>query len=97
MNTNPASIVVTNGGESSKVTLSTTSAQSVAFLAGQRSAVVTVTVTSFIRRGPNPVAVVDADQYLLANIPYRIHGINDGDKLAILGTAAGLAYITPGA
>ena len=85
------------GGQSAKVAVSGTSAQSA--IVGERSyAVVTPDVNVFFRRGSNPTAVVDVDQILLANQTYRLYGMAAGDKLAfVTAGAAGNVYITPGA
>lgn len=66
------------------------------------SALVTVTVGTFVRfgnsAGATPTAAADGtDMYLAPNIPYRL-SITSGSRLAfILGAATGSAYVTPGA
>lgn len=82
------------GGTSSKLAIGTVSAASVA-LSGSNSVVVTPTVDTFFRRGTAPVAVVDTDQFLLANKAYTLYGLSNGDKLAFISAVAGSVYITP--
>lgn len=91
-----------SGGQSSKVTLSAVSAQSAIFTAPSAwpggtpyPVMVTCDVPAFVRAGANPTAVADSDQYLAANLPYRLL-INSGERLALIAGGAGNAYITPG-
>lgn len=91
-------MVIHSGGQSSKVAVSTTSAQS--GLVGLRgNVVVTPDATMFVRRGSNPTALSDGtDQILLANTTYRFYGLKSDDKLAfIMAVGTGNVYITPGA
>ena len=85
------------GGESTKISVSSVSAQSAVLTA--ESYLVTPDTTCFVRQGSNPTALSNGtDQILLANNTYRITPIVSGYKLAFITTAAsGLVYLTPNA
>lgn len=96
------SINTLTGGQSSKVSISTTSAQSATFGAAtdavpNQYVLVTPDVTCFMRQGVNPTAVSDGtDQIILANTTYRTF-VNSGNKLAfITASGTGNVYLTPG-
>lgn len=85
---------VPNAAGLAPVSLSTTSAQS-AVLKGQ-DVVVVVTALAFVLRGTNPTATTSCLP-LVANVPYRLRGIQEGEKLAfILPTGTGTAYLAQG-
>jgi hypothetical protein len=87
---------VLSGGQSSKVAVSSTSAQSVALTCA--NCLVTPDVDVFVRMGTNPTAVADGtDQILLAGNTYRIQPIIPGYKLAFVSTGSGNVYLTPDA
>lgn len=102
MNINEISMEILSGGQSSKVAISTASAQTAAIVAvpGQTAvkAVFTPDVDCFVRRGTNPTAVSDGtDQLVKANNAYRCEML-PGEKLAfITATGTGNVYFTPGA
>lgn len=80
-------------GSSQSVATSTTSAQSTALRAGDY--IVTVTAVTFVLRGSNPTAVANTCPMLAANVPYRLRGIQEGEKLAFInGTGTGTAYLS---
>ena len=82
------------GGQSQKVTLSTTSAQSTALTC--KSLVLCADVACFIRRGSNPTALADGtDQYVPANAMLRFVGFQPNQKIAGIAASAGNLYITP--
>ena len=85
------------GGDSVKIALSTTSAQTAALTS--TSYLVTPDTTCFVRAGANPTALSNGtDQILIANNSYRIVPINPGDKMAfILASGTGNVYLTPDA
>lgn len=96
---------ILSGGQSQKVALSTTSAQSTAITAPSGHpagtpvpVLVLCDVPAFVRRGSNPAALNDGtDQILAAGTHYRV-SVMSGEKLAfILASGTGNAYITPGA
>lgn len=94
------SINLLSGGQSSRVSMSTTSAQSAVFdFPGTPSGYVLVTpdVNCFVRQETNPTAVSDGtDQILIANNTYRTF-VNSGNRLAfIVGSGTGNVYLTPG-
>ena len=91
------SMQVLSGGQSIKVATSTVSAQTPALT--ETSYNVISDTNCFVRTGLNPVAVSDGtDQFLLANIMYRIVPILPGNKMAfILGAATGNVYLSPNA
>ena len=97
MSTLVYSVAALPGGESSKVAVSTTSAQSA--IIGRPSVVVTADVNVFMRRGTNPTALsTGVDQFLLANQAYRIFGLRETDKLAFISAGGtGNVYLTPDA
>jgi hypothetical protein len=90
------------GGQSTKVALSTVSAQTAAVSAAVKGVpvrcLVTLDATGFVRKGTNPTAVADGtDQILLANNTYRVE-LMDGEKLAVvLAAGTGNLYFTPNA
>jgi hypothetical protein len=80
-------------GSAQKVTTSTTSAQSTALQAGEWIAL--ASAVTFVLRGANPTAVVDTCPALPANIPVRLKGIQDNDKLAfIVASGTGTVYLS---
>jgi len=84
-----------SGGQ--KVDVTTTSAQSTVFSDGG-DVIVTVSALCFILVGTNPTAVANTSQALAANVPYRIHGLQPGEKIAfVTGTGTATAYISQGA
>lgn len=94
------SLNILEGGTSSQVSISTTSAHSVAFtfeaaLAGY--VLITSDVNCFVRQGTDPTALSNGtDQILLANQTYRCW-VNSGNKLAfITASGTGTVYLTPG-
>lgn len=94
------SLNILEGGQSSSVAISTTSAQSAAlsFPAAQAGYVLVTTDTNcFVRQGTNPTALSNGtDQILLANQTYRCW-VNSGNKLAfITASGTGTVYLTPG-
>lgn len=90
-------VIALTGGQSQKVDISSTSAQSAAITAGW--ALVTPSTDCFMRQGADPTAASDGtDQILLGGNTYRVVGIAAGNKLAFKTTSAtGSVYITPGA
>ncbi len=90
------SLVADSGGLSQAVALSTTSAQTAVLNCNY--VLVELTAAGFYRQGANPTALSDGtDQYLAANVKYRVN-ITPGNKLAFkLATGTGTAYVTPGA
>ena len=91
------SLQISSGGDSTKVAISTASAQSAALLA--TSYLITPDVNCFARTGANPTAVADGtDILLLANNQYRVVPLVIGQKLAfITPTGTGNVYLTPNA
>jgi len=89
--------IISEGGRSQAVSISSTSAQSTA-LTDNDSAIVTVTTPCFVRGGTNPTALSDGtDLYLLADVAYRLR-FQKGWKLAFKTSGTtGTAYISPGA
>lgn len=96
LDTIETSVGVDDGGNSQALSISSTSAQSNTINA--ETALVTLTVAAFVRKGTNPVAVATgADTYLMADVTYRLQ-VKPGTKLAFITLgSAGTAYITPGA
>ena len=87
-------LTVPNAAGLSAVSMSTTSAQS-AVLKGQ-DVVCVVTALAFVIRGTNPTATA-ACLPLAPNVPYRLRGIQEGEKLAFLvPTGTGTAYLAQG-
>lgn len=88
---------VLSGGQSSKVAVTTTSAQSAALTA--TSYLITSDVNIFVRMGENPIALSDGtDQIMLANNTYRIVPAILGQKFAFISlSGAGNVYLTPNA
>ncbi len=92
-----------SGGQSSKVAISTASAQSAAFSVVQYpSVLVTADVACFGRFGSNPTALgTGVDQYFAAGATYRVDlqasGIGSGKFAFIALTGTGNVYLTPGA
>lgn len=94
------SLNILEGGQSSTLAISTTSAQSAAFAFPAAPAgyvLITVDVNCFVRQGTNPTALSDGtDQILLANNTYRAF-VNNGNKLAFkTASGTGNVYMTPG-
>ena len=91
-----------SGGQSSKTATSTTSAQLP--VVSQPSTLpagspircsLVLDAAGFIRRGTNPTAVVDADQYIPANTLVFVQ-VMAGERLAVvLPAGTGNAYFTP--
>lgn len=105
MNVTQVSMAVLSGGQSSKVALTTASAQGPvvtqpATLPAGCAVPCTLVLDAagFVRKGTNPTALSDGtDQYLVANFPYRIE-LMAGERLAIiLASGTGNAYFTPNA
>jgi hypothetical protein len=102
MNVVEISIGLTAGGTSQKVAISTSSAQSAAAAAAATESkavplkyLITPDVACFVRKGADPTAVADTDQYLIANQTYRVE-LMDGEKMAfITASGSGNVYITP--
>lgn len=93
---------ILSGGQSSKVAISTTSAQSAVFNGNQSGNIpdnysITPDVTCFVRMGVNPVAVSDGtDQILFAGSTYRVQPCPQGQRFAfITSTGTGNVYLTP--
>ena len=98
------SCAVLSGGQSSKVAISTASAQSAAIAAqgggvtGAAVVLLTPDTTCFVRYGTNPTALSDGtDQILMANNTYRVDVAPGGKFAFITATGTGFVYITPGA
>lgn len=87
------------GGLSTKLAVTTGVSAQTAVLSDSYAVVVMPTVDVYFRRGVNPTAVSDGtDQFLLANITYRLTGFGGLDKLSfIASTSGGSVYITAGA
>jgi len=88
---------VLSGGQSAKISTSTTSAQSAVLTS--TSYLVYTDVDVFVRTGADPTAVSDGtDQILPAKTQSRIVPILLGNKLAfITPTGTGNVYLTPDA
>lgn len=93
---------ILSGGQSIKVAISTTSAQSPVFGGNQTGNIsdnysITPDVTCFIRMGTNPTAVADGtDQILFAGNTYRVTPCPQGSRFAfITSTGTGNVYLTP--
>lgn len=88
---------VLSGGQSSKVAISTVSAQSAALVSA--SYLITADYNCFVRAGANPVAVADGtDQFIVAGATYRVTPLKIGDKLAFITAGpSGNVYLTPDA
>ena len=91
------SLQISSGGDSTKVAISTASAQSAALVA--TSYLITPDTNCFSRTGANPTAVADGtDIFLLANNQYRVVPLQVGQKIAfITPTGTGNVYLTPNA
>lgn len=91
------SMAALTGGLSQKIATSTVSAASGALTCSY--AVVTTDADCFFRQGASPTAVADGtDQLLKANVPFRIYGITNGNKLAFINaTGTGNVYLSPNA
>lgn len=105
MNITEISMDALAGGTSSKVALSTTSAQGPVIANPTNhpkgmpvKCLVTLDATGFLRKGTSPTAVSDGtDQILLANNTYRIE-LMEGERVAaILASGTGNMYFTPAA
>lgn len=90
------------GGQSTKVAISTVSAQSAVFSGNQSGNIpdnytITPDVTCFVRMGENPTAVSDGtDQILFAGNSYRVTPCPKGSKFAFITSAGiGNVYLTP--
>lgn len=103
MHTTAMTLDVLSGGQSQKVALSTTHAETTAITqpitlpAGQPvRCQLALDAAGFIRRGTNPVALSDGtDQYIPANTLVFVH-MMAGEKLSIiLASGTGNAYFTP--
>lgn len=94
------SLNILEGGQSSQLAISTTSAQSAAFTFPAAPAgyvLITSAADCFVRQGTNPTALSNGtDQIILANQTYRCW-VNSGNKLAfITASGTGTVYMTPG-
>lgn len=99
MDSREVSIKVSEGGDSQRVAISTTSAQSAAFSgSGGVDMICTPDVDCFVRQGSNPTALADGtDQMLLGGNTYRLSGIVNGNKLAFITiSGSGYVYLSPG-
>lgn len=84
-----------SGGQSTSISVTTTSAQSAA-ISNSKTVVLCGTVDCFIRQGANPTALSDGtDQFLPAYTPMRYAGFVSGNKIAAIGLTSGTLYITP--
>jgi hypothetical protein len=82
------------GGQSQKVAISGTSAQSTSLLC--KSVVLCSDIDCFIRQGENPTALDDGtDQFLPAYNMVRYYNFHPGNKIAAIAATAGNLYITP--
>ncbi len=97
MEVRDVSFKISAGGDCQTIAISGTSAQSAAINAVD--AVVTPTVTCFVRKGANPTALADGtDQQLLGGNQYRLNDLVSGQKLAFITSGAtGSVHIAPGA
>lgn len=78
---------------SQKVDVTTSSAQTTTLIGAD--AIVTVTALCFVTLGAT--AVANTSMALAPNVPYRLRGIVDGDRLAFVApTGTATAYITQG-
>ncbi len=90
---NYALLSVPRANGSQKVDVTTTSAQSAALT--DADAIVTVTALCFVTLATT--AVANTSMALAPNVPYRLRGIKQGDKLAFIApTGTATAYITQG-
>ena len=89
------SLIVDNGGRSSAISISSTSAQSPVCPSGE--AVFYSTVDCFGRAGSNPTALSDGtDMFFVGGNQYRVQ-LPQGHRMAFKTTAAtGTVYFTPG-
>ena len=82
------------GGQSQKVSLTTTSAQSTALQC--KTVVLCSDVDCFIRQGSSPTALADGtDQFLPAYNMVRFFNYHPGNKIAAIAASSGNLYITP--
>jgi len=82
------------GGQSQKVAVSTTSAQSTELQC--KTVILCSDVDCFIRQGENPTALSDGtDQFLPAYNIVRFFNFHPGNKIAVKSTSVGNLYITP--
>ena len=88
---------VLSGGQSAKIVVSGTSAQSAALTS--TSYLVSTDTDVFVRTGANPTAVADGtDQVLFAGNQFRVLPILPGNKLAFITSGGvGNVYLTPDA
>jgi len=86
---------VLSGGQSQKIAVSSTSAQSAALTT--TSYFLTTDVDVFCRVGTSPTAVADGtDQIFLASNSYRVLPVAVGAKFAFITSgASGNVYLTP--
>lgn len=91
------SIILTlSPGQSQKITVSTTSTQSAPI--DSTSCTIYSDVDCYVRQGAAPVALSNgSDQFIPAGTFLRLEGITRGNKLGIIGAAAGTVFLTPGA
>lgn len=82
---------LTHGDAGEALSISGTSAASVKTYAG--TVVLTATTACFVRCGQVPVAVVNVDQYLMANTAYEF-SMQPGKVAAITSGGTGTLYIT---
>jgi len=83
-----------SGGQSKKVTISSTSAQSAALSC--RALTLCSTIDCWVRQGSNPTALADGtDQFLPAYTVVRYVNFIPGNKVAAIAAASGFLYITP--
>lgn len=90
------SIVTTAGGQSNKITVSSSSAQSVAINSNRMTFY--STVDGFIRFGSNPTALSNGtDDFIPSGNKLRVSGLVSGEKFAFITTGGGgTLYYTPG-
>jgi hypothetical protein len=90
------SIPILTGGQSEKIAISGTSAQSSAITTDKIN--IYADVDCFVRQGANPVALADGtDQIIPAGVMLRGYEITSGNKLAfIAASTSGNVYLTPG-
>jgi hypothetical protein len=102
MNISEISLTLTAGGTSQKLTVAALGTQQSAAAAASSTEskgvpipyVITADAVCFVRKGSNPTAAPDTDQYLVANQSYRVE-LMDGEKMSFYSTAGCNVYITP--
>lgn len=105
MNTSEISIEILSGGQSSLISISTTSAQGPVVVAPTNhpanvpvKCLITPTVDCYVRQGSNPTALSDGtDQILKANLTYRTEILPGNRIAAITASGTGSINFTPGA